>query len=61
MAYRAGWCRRAGSDSERSSATWYSSHASSAYGTDWYGYFMRRLAEKPANLLFFARSVLTKG
>ncbi|MFJ8824585.1 proline dehydrogenase family protein [Streptomyces sp. NPDC102467] len=32
-----------------------------AYGTDWYGYFMRRLAEKPANLLFFARSILTKG
>ncbi|MFI7387071.1 proline dehydrogenase family protein [Streptomyces sp. NPDC049813] len=31
-----------------------------AYGTDWYGYFMRRLAEKPANLLFFARSILTK-
>jgi proline dehydrogenase len=32
-----------------------------AYGTDWYGYFMRRLAEKPANLLFFARSILTTG
>ncbi|MDQ1035981.1 proline dehydrogenase [Streptomyces sp. V3I8] len=32
-----------------------------AYGTDWYGYFMRRLAEKPANLLFFARSVLTRN
>ncbi|MEV6331018.1 proline dehydrogenase family protein [Streptomyces sp. NPDC051909] len=32
-----------------------------AYGTDWYGYFMRRLAEKPANLLFFVRSMLTKG
>ncbi|MFF5315378.1 proline dehydrogenase family protein [Streptomyces massasporeus] len=32
-----------------------------AYGTDWYGYFMRRLAEKPANLRFFARSMLTKG
>lgn len=32
-----------------------------AYGTDWYGYFMRRLAEKPANLRFFARSILTKG
>jgi proline dehydrogenase len=32
-----------------------------AYGTDWYGYFMRRLAEKPANLLFFARSILTRG
>jgi proline dehydrogenase len=32
-----------------------------AFGTDWYGYFMRRLAEKPANVLFFARSVLTKS
>ncbi|MFD5077190.1 proline dehydrogenase family protein [Streptomyces sp. NPDC058371] len=32
-----------------------------AYGTDWYGYFMRRLAEKPANLLFFARSILTRS
>jgi proline dehydrogenase len=32
-----------------------------AYGTDWYGYFMRRLAEKPANLRFFARSMVTKG
>ncbi|QNP70004.1 proline dehydrogenase family protein [Streptomyces roseirectus] len=31
-----------------------------AYGTDWYGYFMRRLAEKPANLRFFVRSTLTK-
>lgn len=26
------------------------------YGTDWYGYFMRRLAERPANLTFFLRS-----
>lgn len=32
-----------------------------AYGTDWYGYFMRRLAEKPANLRFFARSLVSKG
>jgi proline dehydrogenase len=23
------------------------------FGEDWYGYFMRRLAERPANLLFF--------
>jgi proline dehydrogenase len=30
------------------------------YGTDWYGYFMRRLAERPANLLFFARALTTK-
>ncbi|MCZ9346513.1 proline dehydrogenase family protein [Streptomyces sp. TRM76130] len=32
-----------------------------AYGTDWYGYFMRRLAERPANLRFFARSVVGHG
>ncbi|BBC32726.1 Proline dehydrogenase [Streptomyces graminofaciens] len=32
-----------------------------AFGTDWYGYFMRRLAEKPANLRFFVRSMITKG
>jgi proline dehydrogenase len=30
------------------------------YGSDWYGYFMRRLAERPANLTFFARSLVTK-
>ncbi|GAA5051997.1 proline dehydrogenase [Thermocatellispora tengchongensis] len=27
------------------------------YGDDWYGYFMRRLAERPANLAFFLRSL----
>jgi proline dehydrogenase len=31
------------------------------YGTDWYGYLIRRLAERPANLGFFARSLLTKN
>ncbi len=31
------------------------------YGTEWYGYFLRRLAERPANLAFFARSLLTRG
>ncbi|WP_067540164.1 proline dehydrogenase family protein [Nocardia crassostreae] len=30
------------------------------YGDQWYGYFMRRLAERPANLAFFLRS-LTPG
>ena len=30
------------------------------YGSQWYGYFMRRLAERPANLMFFARSVLSR-
>ena len=31
------------------------------YGTDWYGYLVRRLAERPANLGFFARSLVTKN
>jgi proline dehydrogenase len=31
------------------------------YGDEWYGYLMRRLAEKPANLAFFARSLATKS
>jgi proline dehydrogenase len=30
------------------------------YGTDWYGYLIRRLAERPANLGFFARSLVSK-
>lgn len=28
------------------------------YGTHWYPYFMRRLAERPANLLFFLRALV---
>src|SRR5262249_39919600 len=28
------------------------------FGPDWYPYLMRRLAERPANLLFFARSLV---
>ncbi len=28
------------------------------FGTEWYPYFMRRLAERPANVLFLTRSVL---
>jgi proline dehydrogenase len=31
------------------------------YGDDWYGYLVRRMAERPANLAFFLRSVATKG
>jgi proline dehydrogenase len=31
------------------------------YGVEWYGYFVRRLAERPANLAFFLRSLATKG
>ena len=28
------------------------------FGTEWYPYFMRRLAERPANVLFIARNLL---
>ncbi|MGH3447482.1 MAG: proline dehydrogenase family protein [Nocardioidaceae bacterium] len=31
------------------------------YGDQWYGYLMRRLAERPSNVAFFARSLATKG
>jgi proline dehydrogenase len=31
------------------------------YGRDWYGYLMRRLAERPANVTFFLRSLVTRG
>ena len=31
------------------------------YGTEWYGYLMRRLAEKPQNLAFFVRSLISKN
>ena len=28
------------------------------FGTEWYPYFMRRLAERPANVLFLAKNLL---
>ncbi|HEY0951750.1 proline dehydrogenase family protein [Nocardioides sp.] len=31
------------------------------YGTQWYGYLMRRLAERPQNLTFFLRSLISKS
>ncbi|MEU5265713.1 proline dehydrogenase family protein [Amycolatopsis sp. NPDC021455] len=31
------------------------------YGDEWYGYFMRRLAERPANLAFFLRGLATRS
>ncbi len=30
------------------------------YGLEWYGYLMRRLAERPQNLSFFAKSLISK-
>jgi proline dehydrogenase len=31
------------------------------YGEQWFGYFMRRLAERPANLTFFLRSLISRN
>jgi len=31
------------------------------YGTDWFPYFMRRLAERPANLTFFLRNLVSRS
>jgi proline dehydrogenase len=31
------------------------------YGTQWYGYLMRRMAERPANVAFFLRALATRG
>ena len=31
------------------------------YGDEWYGYLMRRMAERPSNLRFFLRSLATRG
>jgi proline dehydrogenase len=31
------------------------------YGSDWYGYLVRRLAERPANLMFFLRALSSRG
>jgi proline dehydrogenase len=30
------------------------------FGTEWYPYFMRRLAERPANVLFLAKNFFKK-
>ncbi len=31
------------------------------YGQEWYGYLMRRMAERPANTVFFLRALASKG
>jgi proline dehydrogenase len=31
------------------------------YGDEWYGYFMRRLAERPANVAFFLRAMASRS
>jgi len=48
-------------EQRRLSANGFQVRVYTPYGIDWYGYFMRRLAERPANLRFFLRSLATKG
>jgi proline dehydrogenase len=31
------------------------------YGQEWYGYLVRRMAEKPANVGLFVRSLVSRG
>jgi len=48
-------------EQERIAATGQRMRVYVPYGDEWYGYLVRRLAEKPANLALFLRSTLTKG
>ncbi len=45
---------------ERLAAKGYAVRIYVPYGTHWYPYFMRRLAERPANVWFFVRSTFAK-
>lgn len=45
---------------ERLAAEGYAVRIYVPYGTHWYPYFMRRLAERPANVWFFVRSTFAK-
>lgn len=47
-------------EQRRLAAAGYRVRAYVPYGVDWYGYFTRRLAERPANLAFFLRSLLPR-
>ena len=44
--------------SSTSSGRGYNVLVATPYGPEWYPYLMRRLAERPANVLFFARNML---
>jgi proline dehydrogenase len=48
-------------EQRRLSANGFQVRVYTPYGIDWYGYFMRRLAERPANLRFFLRSLATRS
>ncbi|HEY8869298.1 MAG TPA: proline dehydrogenase family protein [Candidatus Limnocylindrales bacterium] len=46
---------------ERLRAQGYSVHVYVPYGVSWYPYFMRRLAERPANVGFLLRNLMREG
>lgn len=48
-------------EQRRLSADGYTVRVYVPYGNSWYGYLMRRLAERPANMTFFLRSVATRS
>lgn len=45
---------------ERLAARGFTIRTATPYGPDWYPYLMRRLAERPANVLFFVRSLVRR-
>ena len=47
-------------EQDRLAADGYLVRAYVPFGADWYGYFMRRLAERPANVLFFLRALTSR-
>jgi proline dehydrogenase len=48
-------------EQRRLAAAGYTMRVYVPYGAQWYGYLMRRLAERPANLAFLGRALVTKG
>ncbi len=54
------YLRRTEGDCRRLAEAGYTVRLYTPYGTQWYGYLMRRLAERPANMLFFARALTSR-
>jgi proline dehydrogenase len=48
-------------EQERLAAAGHPVRVYTPFGVDWYGYFMRRLAERPANVAFFLRALATRS
>ncbi|NUR73701.1 MAG: proline dehydrogenase [Hamadaea sp.] len=48
-------------EQERLAAAGYTMRVYVPYGGEYYGYFMRRLAERPANLTFFLRALVSRS